>query len=136
MSRLGRIAAELEWQREVAREGPWLIYKVDKVPFKSPQFQEVEGYLERKFTTVGNYAAATNLVPMVARRNIYLIYHNHVFVFYFMEGLGSILTAEDGYLVDEREFPEVYDLMLGALYGGGEVDWRPNETLPEDFYSS
>ena len=150
MNRLDYIAGRLATNnldvppdvRHVYTEGPWDVVLVPRTPTYDPatnmigkeavrRAKIVKGWVKnpKDFFDLARILYILDLYP------VYVLFNGGVPRSYFIADENRVMKSESGMVLPPQH--KTYEILFHALSGvGHEVDWRPNETIPEDFYAS
>ena len=142
MNRLDRIvlsARRTPGIADVYRDGPWRVVKVDALPdyFYSGSPEAARLRVAARMAGM----AETNFGFFLEGSDAYIVFKDRLPVWAYSPRY-NMNERLSGWWLDRRpdkdeQRNEILDVLIKALHGPvGDVDWRPDEMLPEDFYAS
>ena len=150
MNRLAKIVvatAILPGTEMATQHGGWTVVRIPRTDVHDPEldvrWKSLDGYIPWK------------IFPrdVLVEQDLYVLFgpgDASGFLMFFSGRKMSVLKMDCGHnqfpLYDlnmessveraEEDFPGALDALIMARPVGNEVDWRPDETIPEDFYAS
>ena len=136
---MNRLASIAEWiassGEDVSEHGPYRVVRIRHTDDSDERLRR-SVLVSRAADQAGwrQYLNALAVVDILRQKDIFLFYRDGQPYAIYVEG-GQVVTGPYDSAIYHDTNPELYDILL-SLFRPHEVDWRPDEVLPEDFYSS